>query len=270
MFALVRLLSGLSSRLLSGGGVLAMVLALSFTALAPAHAALFEDSDARKAILELRQRLDQSEQQRAKLLAESSQQIEQLKRSLLDLNTQIELMRGDLAKMRGTEEQLTRDVSEVQRQQRDIQQGVDARMSKLEPQKVSVDGRDFLADVEEKRQFDDALGVLRKGDFPGAATALSAFQRRYPASGYTPSVLFWLGNAQYGKREYREAMTSFRTLVANHADHPRAPEALLSVANCQLELKDTKSARRTLDELLKAYPQSEAAQAGRQRIASLR
>ncbi len=49
-----------------------------------------------------------------------------------------------------------------------------------------------------------------------------------------------------------------------------APEALLAVANCQAELKDTKSARRTIDELLKAYPGSEAAQAGRERLALLR
>jgi hypothetical protein len=54
-----------------------------------------------------------------------------------------------------------------------------------------------------------------------------------PASGYRDSALFWLGNAQYGNRAYKEAMTSFRTLVANAPDSPRAHEALLSIANCQ-------------------------------------
>ena len=42
------------------------------------------------------------------------------------------------------------------------------------------------------------------------------------------------------------------------------------MANCQFELKDVKSARKTLDELFKAYPDSEAAQAGRQRLAALK
>lgn len=45
---------------------------------------------------------------------------------------------------------------------------------------------------------------------------------------------------------------------------------MLSIANCQIELKETKAARRTLDELLKAHPQSEAAQAARERIAALK
>jgi len=50
----------------------------------------------------------------------------------------------------------------------------------------------------------------------------------------------------------------------------RAPEAVLSIANCQIELKDTRSARKTLDDLMKAYPQSEAATAARERLARLR
>ena len=45
---------------------------------------------------------------------------------------------------------------------------------------------------------------------------------------------------------------------------------MLAIANCQAELKDSKAARRTIDELLKTYPKSEAAQAGRERLAALK
>jgi tol-pal system protein YbgF len=161
-------------------------------------------------------------------------------------------------------------VAELQRLQKDAQQGVEDRIRKLEPQKVSVDGKEFLADPEEQRQFEEGMALLRKGDFAPASAALSAFNRRYPGSGYNASALFWLGNAQYGMRDYKEAMVSFRSLVASAPDHPRAPEALLSVANCQMELKDAKGAKRTLDDLLKTYPKSEAAQAGKERLASLK
>ena len=225
----------------------------------PVRAALFEDDDARKAILDLRQRVDQN-----------SEQLNQLRRSLLDLNNQLEAMRAENARLRGQNEQLARDVSELQRQQKDLQQGIDERIRKFEPQKLTVDGKEFVADPDERRQYDEALATLRKGDFTAAANAFSAFQKRYPKSGYSESVLFWLGNAQYGKRDYREAMASFRALVAAAPDSPRAPEAVLSLANCQLELKDSKGARKTLDDLLKAYPQSEAAQAGRERLAALK
>ena len=44
----------------------------------------------------------------------------------------------------------------------------------------------------------------------------------------------------------------------------------LALANSQAEMKDTKAARKTLDDLIKAYPKSEAAVAGKERLASLR
>jgi TolA-binding protein len=82
--------------------------------------------------------------------------------------------------------------------------------------------------------------------------------------------LFWLGNAQYATRDYKEAMINFRALLSRAPSHSRAPEAVLSVANCQLELKDAKGARKTLTDLIKAYPQSEAAGAARERLATLK
>ena len=260
--------------------VLPWVLLLAFAAPA-ARAGLFDDDEARKAILDLRQKLEQGNEQARARQAEQmtqmnnqllllSEQITQMKRSMLDLNNQIELLRADNAKLRGQDEQLARDVAEVQRKQKDIQQGVEDRVRKLEPQKVVVDNKEFQADPDEKRQYEDAMAVMRKGEFDKAAVAFSGFQRRYPASGYNESVLFWLGNAQYGKRDYKDAIASFRALVSGAPDHPRAPEALLSIANCQIELKDTKSARRTVDELVKAYPKSEAAQAAKERLASLK
>ncbi|MEQ1806469.1 MAG: tol-pal system protein YbgF, partial [Burkholderiaceae bacterium] len=174
------------------------------------------------------------------------------------------------AKLRGQDEQLARDLAELQRKQKDITQSVDERVRKFEPVKVSVDGREFLADPDEKRLYEEAMAVFRKGEFDKSATALAAFDRRYPVSGFHESVLFWLGNAQYGKRDYSAAISTFRQLVSVSPDHPRAAESLLSIANCQLELKDPVRARITLGELAKAYPNSEAAQAGKERLASIK
>ncbi len=253
----------------------ALAATLASALFAPAaHAGLFDDDEARKAILDLRAKLEQSnEAQRARqaeLNNQMAEQISQLKKSLLDLNSQIELLRADNARLRGQDEQTTRDVAELQRKVKDLQQGVDDRMRKLEPQKVSVDGREFMADPDEKRLYDEAMTVFRRGEFEPAAGALSAFQKRYPASGYNESASFWLGNAYYGKRDFKNAIATFRSFVNTHPDAARAPEALLSIANCQAELKDNKSARKTIDELLRTYPKSEAAQAGRERLASLK
>ena len=253
------------------GFVASAALTAAIACFAPAaHAGLFDDDEARKAILDLRQKVEQGTEQRTKLSEQMTQQAEQMRRSLLDLNNQLELLRADNAKLRGQNEQLARDVAELQIKQKDIAQGVEDRMRKLEPQKVAIDGKEFAVDAEEKRQYEDAMESLRKGDFAATASALTAFRKRYPTSGYTESVLFWLGNAQYGTRQYTPAIASFRALVSGSPEHTKAPEALLAIANCQAELKDRTGARRTLDELLRTYPKSEAAQAGKERLASLK
>lgn len=252
----------------------ARIAALALTLLAAsAQAQLFPDNEARKAILELRATDEAQSRRLADMAAANKElldQVSQLRRSLLELNSQLEALRADLARQRGSDEQLARDVAELQRRQKDIAQGVEDRIRKLEPQKVSVDGKEFLTDVEEKRQYDEAFALMRSGDFPAAANAFSNFSRRYPASGYIDSVRFWAGNALYGKREYKEAIASFRAFIAGAPDHSRVPEAMLAVANCQAEMKDNKAARATLAELLKRYPQSEAAQAGKERLAALK
>lgn len=242
-----------------------------------AHAGLFDDEEARKAIVDLRSRTtlieEQSKARNAELAAANAQMAEQLaalRRSLLDLNNQLEAMRGDLAKLRGNDEQMLRDLAEVQKRQRDGSQAFDERLRKLEPAKVAIDGREAVVDQEEKRAYEEAIAAIRAGEFDKAVVMLNSFQKRFVGSPYNDSARFWLGNALYGKRDYKEAISAFRAFVSGAGDHPRAPEALLAMANSQAEMKDPRGARRTIEELVKAYPQSEAAQAGKERLASIK
>ncbi len=264
-----------------------------------AHAGLFDDEEARKAILELRQRVEAGRQasdaglQRLQAMIEAqreaqrdtqSQQLQlsteenaQLRRSLVELQNQIETLRSEITRLNGLNEQTLRTVAELQRSQKDLQagqqdlaRGVDERVRQLEPTKVSVDGREIQVEPAERRAFDSALASFRDSDFPAAQAGFQTLIARYPKTGYLPSALFWLGNAQYATRDYKEAITNFRILLQAAPDHLRAPEALLSIANCQIELKDLRGARKSLEDLGKAYPQSEAAQAAKERLARLR
>src|SRR5947199_6967553 len=100
-------------------------MALACALFAPAaRAGLFDDDEARKAILDLRQKLEQSnEQQRARqaeLNQQMADQISQLRKSLLDLNTQIETLRAENPKLRGQDGQVARDVPRPPRHGHDL------------------------------------------------------------------------------------------------------------------------------------------------------
>jgi tol-pal system protein YbgF len=238
------------------------------------HAGLFDDEEARKAILDLRQKVELLGQTQDKKFTQETQSLREdnqlLKKGLLDLQTMIEQLRGDIAKQTGQQEQLAKDVAELQRRQRDLAQGVDDRMRRLEPVKVNPDGKEFLADPAETKDFEAALALFRKGDFKAATQANLDFLRRYPQSGYQSLALFWLGNSQYANREYREAIANFRSMADANPASPKAPEALLAMANSQIELKDTRTAKKTLEDLVRIYPQSEAALAAKDRLSRLK
>jgi tol-pal system protein YbgF len=232
-----------------------LALALGLSLSGATYAGLFEDDEARRAILDLRQKVDKQ-----------NESMQQLQRALLEQQNQFEAMRSELANLRGEKEQLTQDL----KRQQDSAKVVSERLRKFEPSKVTLDGVEFMAEPAETKAYEDALAVFRQGDFATAANVFSDFSRRYPRSGYGVAALFWLGNAQYANRDYKEAIKNFSALLARAPDHARAPESLLSVANCQLELKDTKAARKTLTDVVKSYPQTEAATAATERLAKLK
>ena len=195
--------------------------------------------------------------------------LQTFQRSIFDLNTQIDVLRTEINSLRGANEQLTRDLTELQRVQRDAAQAFDDRVRQVEPVRVESDGREFTALPEERRQFEEAMRVLRSGEFDKALRALIAFQRRYPGSGYVDTARYWTANAHYVQRNHDAAIRAFRLFIDEAPQHPRAPEALLGLANSLAETKDRDGARRTLEELLKTYPRSEAAVAGKERLAGL-
>lgn len=253
--------------------VSASVMAGTLLVAASANAALFEDDEARRAIIELRQRIDtlqQSSQRAATDLARSGEDTGQMRHSLLDLQSQIESLRVELAKQRGQNEQLTREISELQQRQKQTAQSVDQRLAQIEPAKVTVDGQEFVADPAEQSEYEAALASFRAGKFSDAQAAFSKFVTAHPRSGYLPSAQFWLGNAQYAVRDYKTAIATFKSLLAAAPNHARAPEAALSIANCQLELKEVNGARKTLEDLIRAYPQSEAAAAAKERLSRMK
>lgn len=247
-----------------------------------AHAALFGDDEARRAILDLRQRLEQSQianrvlveqtvQQQSQLQNQQINQVAtQLRAALLDLQSQLDKLRADLAQSLGAQERLARDLTELQLRQKDALSSVEDRLRRFDPVRVSIDGREVMVDPTEKADFDRAMALFRQADFAAAQSAFSAFLVRHPQSAYSPSVLFWLGNAQYANKAYRESMLSFQRLLTDTPSHPRAAEAMLAISNVQVELKDVKSARKTLEDLVKAHPSSEAAVTARERLSRLR
>lgn len=228
---------------------------------AQAQAGLFDDVEARKAILDLRARLD-ALNNRLEGKADKS--------TNLDLAGQNEQLRLEVAKLRGQVEVLTNEVANLQRRQKDFYADLDSRLRKVEPQRTNIDGKEVDILPAEQKTYDAALAMFKAGDYQNAGVTFANFLRLYPQSGYAAAAHYWLGNAYYAQRDYRNAIAAYQTVVESFPDNPKAPEALLNIASSYIELKDKPAARKALEQVVARYPESPTAQVAQERMATLR
>jgi tol-pal system protein YbgF len=256
--------------------LLSLGLMLALAGLTSSSRALFGDEEARKAIVDLRDHVAQVEKEHGARMDQLSQRIDKIENTLqaiqrgqLEGGGQFEALHQELAKLRGLIEQLANDVATLQKRNRDLYTDLDARIKKLEPSSVTVEGKSVQVDREEQAAYDAALAQFRASDFRTAVGALSAFVARYPQSPYAAAAQFWLGSSYYAIKDYKSAIAAQQALIDRFPDSPRAPDALLNIAASQIELNDKKSARITLSKILSDFPDSDAAKLAKDRLSTL-
>ncbi len=210
---------------------LAVATSFSLMAVAPVTHA-FTDSEARQAILDLRQEV--------RTLAETSQ------RASLQLAQRIDMLEQEITRLR-------------------------AQIEEMGDPRVAAAGNTGQAveqakDSKEQAAFDGAMDLYRKGDFKGAIQSLSAFLTLYPQSVLAPTAQFYLGSANYVVKNYQGAISVLKAMAGKYPEHPRAPDALLVVAGSEFELNQRGAAKATLQKIVKDYPSTPAAQSAQERL----
>jgi tol-pal system protein YbgF len=230
-----------------------------------AHAGILDDDEARKAILELRAKVDT-------ITRELNTRIDTKadKTAALELVNQHEQTLQEVAKLRGQIEVLANELAQTQKRQKDFYADLDARIRKLEPRQVVIDGKESAVAPSEQVEYETAMKSVTSGDYKGGAAALGEFLRRYPASGYAPNAQYWLGNAYYALRDYPKAIAAQEVVLSTYRDSPKAPDAMLNMGTIYTEMKDKKAAKKVLTDLVKQYPDSTAAATAKERLAALK
>ena len=274
-------------------------LAIAFLA-SPARAALFDDDEARRRIADTNVRITNVQ----KLLEDRLSAIEQQMKSqgLVDLFTQVEQLKAEFARLRGQIEVLMYEQDQQQKRQRDLYIDLDSRLRRLEsgsgggapaasggvappaaaaaanppaatpPPTVAnvappASGAMAQDASSEQRAYDAALDLFKAGNYSAAIAGFNAVVKANPKGLLAPSAYYWIGNAQFAQRDYRNAIATQRQLVSQFPGNPKVPDALLNIATSQFEMNDAAASRRTLEDLIAKYPQSDAAVKAKQRLA---
>lgn len=233
-----------------------LVLALSAGC---AQAGVF-DGDAMAAVAKLRQDHD--------LRLEN---LDQAARNQLEVGNQVDLLKSELATLRGQLEQVTYELSQAQKRLQDYYLDLDNRLRKQEEARKAADEAQKAApaapDPEvETKEFEAGLTLFKGAQYKEAAQALRGYLSHYPAGRFAPNACYWGGNAHFQLKEWNQAVELYGQLSQKWPSDPKASDAMLQMADAQKQAGATKASQSTLEELVARYPGTAAATAAKQRL----
>ena len=266
----------------SRGVALAVLLAVS----SAAFAAIFDDEEARKRIEQTNQRLAQVQKQLEDRIATMEGQMKS--QGLVDLFNQVEVIKADIARMRGQIEVLNHELGEAQKRQRDLYVDLDTRVRKLEsgapPGMGSTPGGAPANGFVPPPSGPAAAGAIPPGSGPGAiagsppvaaspvgapapapaaagapnpaAAAVSPPGAR-PADGAAEQRAYDAALEHFRKGNYAAATSGFQSFVRTWPKSPLAPSAQYWVGNAQFAQRDFRGAITSQRALIAQYPDSQ-------------
>ncbi|HSC98329.1 MAG TPA: tol-pal system protein YbgF [Casimicrobiaceae bacterium] len=235
-----------------------------------AHAALFDDEEARKRIDATNQRLSAMQRQIDDRLLLLEQQAKS--GGLADLATQIQLLQGDLAKLRGQIEVVTYELEQSQKRQRDLYVDLDTRLRKMEAAAAGAAESANAANAANAANPPNTAStgtpaagnatVVAPPAAPVAAppTAVAvAPPVRNSTDGVAEQRAYDAALDLFKRGDYQGAITAFGSFIKTYPRSPLASSAQFWIGNAQYARRDYRGSIVTQRQLLKDYPDSSKA-----------
>ncbi|HSI25714.1 MAG TPA: tol-pal system protein YbgF [Methylotenera sp.] len=252
----------------------------SFTAFNnTAHAALFDDKEARKKILELEAKQQTNHDASMAAIADLKKRVAAIEAivqggGLADMQNQIEALNREVAHLKGDLEVAQHNLETAQQRQKDLYTDTDTRLRKIEsgpvassppasvPAAVVVEEKDVIA-------FADADSLSKSAKHKEAFAAFDAFLKEYPNSKLAPDALYGMGYSQFALRNYKSSIATQQKVIDLHPASPKVPDAMYNLANSQIQLGQVTNAKKTLRALVEKHPNADIAPSAQKRLKAL-
>lgn len=112
-----------------------------------------------------------------------------------------------------------------------------------------------IPDHEERAAYDEAFQTLLK-EPKNAVPMFRTFLKDYPSSSLAASAQYWIGEALYADKSYKEAIDAFLVVLKEYKGSEKAPDAALKLGYSFYELQEWDNARRTLEDVISFFPEN--------------
>ncbi len=115
----------------------------------------------------------------------------------------------------------------------------------------------------EQAAYKAALDLVLAGKFDQGITLFNNFLQQYPNGRLAPNAYYWIGESQYAKQNYPDALLSFKQVSTAYPKHHKTADALLKAGMTYEKLGDLENARLQYQALMSDFPSSNAAKVAR-------
>lgn len=254
----------------------------AMTSFNTAHAALFDDKEARKKILEVETKQQSDHAATMAAIAKIEKRLAALEAvvqgpGFADMQNQLEALKQEVADLKGDLEVATHNLDTTQQRQKDLYTDTDTRLRKIESGATSPTGAPInaaaptAAPVEEKdvKAFAEADGLSKSAKHKEAFAAFDSFLKEYPTSKLVPDALYGMGYSQFALKNYKSSIATQQKVVDSHPDSPKVPDAMFNMANSQIQLGQVTNAKKTLRDLVAKYPIADITPSAQKRLKAL-
>lgn len=251
--------------------ILAILMSATSFSISLAHAALFDDTEARKKILEVETTMktqSQASQAEIQVIKDKQSNIDQrLGQNILDLLNEIQALKQELASLKGDLELANHNIENAQLRQKELYNDTDTRLrviesqAKVQSQTQTSNPNDVTPAPEknalEYQQLELANGLSAENKYKDAFNAYDKFIKDYPNSAFSADAKYGLGYAQFVLKNYKSAIITQQKIIDLHPESLKVPLAMFNLANNQIQLGLVPDAKKTLRTLLSQFPDHE-------------
>ena len=208
-----------------------------------------ELADLRNEIALLRQADEQMSRETASALGE----ITTLEARVKDLTTIVNRTTADVSR-------ITTRLGETDESLKRIQTEIPAKpAAAAPPAPVERPAREAGRPAQPESAYGTALSTFRAREHGQAVLEFLDFIGKFPKHPLAANAQYWIGEAYYSQRDYRQALVEFQKVLEYPSANGKVPDALLKMGLCYTNLREPGRANDMWTRVVGEFPSSDAA-----------
>jgi tol-pal system protein YbgF len=231
-------------------------------------------------------------------------------RAVLEMIQQVDEISEDINLLRGEIEVQGNEIGEIKKSQRVLYQDIDRRLRDMESRSVGQAPAAQMAvpaaaaasqstgsgasstsqtpsvapaiggaaaastptaeQAGERAAYQAAFDTLKEGRYKEAKAEFTAFLEQYPSSSFSANAQYWLGEAHYVTRNFKQGIIEFEKVIQGFPGSNKVPDAMLKLGYTYYELKQYPQAKTVLQDLRTHFPDETASRLAAKRLDRIR